>query len=158
MLGMELKDFKKEYDEKAKKFKLPSFSELEENFEIGKAETDDLVLRTVRKVMMDRIINTLAFLEMLLNPMNAPRRYHSYLSTLTAEDTKKIDETYFKLATLSVKSLEREIDYSEKGEAEMILEVVKVWEGAKPNIREILYKMKQPGNSEGGKRERSYFG
>ncbi|MCA9485946.1 MAG: hypothetical protein KC506_03825 [Nanoarchaeota archaeon] len=155
---MELEDFKKEYSLKAKKFKLPDFGNLEENFEMGKVETDDLVLRSVRKTMMERAINTLGFFEMLLNPMNAPRMYHGFLNSLTTGDTKKIEEMYAKLAGLSVASLEREIDYSEKGEAELIVEISKTWDSIKPDFKEILGKMKSPGNGNNGKRERSYFG
>ena len=71
---MELKDLKKEYSDLAEKYKLPSFKELNENFEIEKIDKDtEILLRDVRKVMMEKIVNSLGFLEMFLNPMNAPR-------------------------------------------------------------------------------------
>jgi hypothetical protein len=157
---MEFEEFEKEYVKKAKKFSLPEFKKLEEDFEVSKAETDDLVLRAVRKAMMERVISTLGFFEMLLNPMNAPRMYHKFLSSLTVGDTKKIEEMYGSLAGLSIKSLEREVDYSEKGEAEMVKEVSEIWDKIRPGFRDILRKMKNPGNggNGAGRKEKSYYG
>lgn len=157
LYAMEFKDFKKEYELKAAKFSLPKFKELEEDFEIRRIESEDLILRSVRKIMMDKIVNTLGFLEMLLNPMNAPRMYHAFLNSLTVSDTKRIEEMYGRLGELSILSLEREIDYDEKSEAEMIKKIIKVWNGVKGDFREILGKMKKPSQVN-DKKERSYFG
>ena len=56
---MELKDLKKEYGKLEKKHKLPSFKEVNETFEIDKIENEsDCLVREVRKIIMDKIINT----------------------------------------------------------------------------------------------------
>lgn len=155
---MELKEIKKEYEKLAMKYKLPGFGELNENFEIEKIEIEsDTFLRAVRKIMMEKIVNSLGFIEMLLNPMNAPRMYLNYLRVMTLDDKNSIDKIYSSFADLSVLSLEREVDYDEKAEAELIKKIVKTWNEAKPEFRKILTNIKKP-NSTDLKKEKSYYG
>jgi len=155
---MELADLIKSYSALAKKYKLPSFKELNEDFEIDKIDREsECLLRLVRKVIMEKIVNSLAFLDMILNPINAPRVYLAYLKSLGSEDKKNIDKIYDVLSELSVFSLDLEIDYSEKNEAELIIKIYKVWNSIKPNFRSILASMKKPVVNN-IRKERSFYG
>ncbi len=155
---MELKDLKKGYDELAKKFKIPGFKEINQDFEVDKIDRDtDNILRAIRKAMMDKIVNSLGFVEMLLNPANAPRLYHGFLKTMTSEEKQILDKMYGLLSELSVSSLELEIDSSDKLEAELIKRVQESWNSAKPDFKRILAKVKNPINDV-VKKEKSYFG
>jgi hypothetical protein len=155
---MELKELKEEYGKLIKEYNLPSFRELEEEFEVSKLEKEsESVLRAVRKTMMEKIMNSLGFVEMMLNPMNAPQMYFVYLNSMSSEDKKSIEKIYEVLAELSIASLEREVDYDEKEEAELIKRILKTWNGIKPEFRMVLKNMKKP-NHNPAKRERSYFG
>ena len=155
---MEIEELRKEYLSLEKKYKLPSFQELNENFEIGKVDRDvGALLRAIRKAMMEKIVNSMSFVEMLLNPMHAPRMYHLYIRTMSAEDKKSIDKIYDEFSNISMLSLEREIDYSEKEEAELIKKVFAVWSNLKSEFRKILVNMKKPTDNS-VKKERSYFG
>lgn len=154
---MKLKELKKEYLRLEKKYKLPKFIELNRDFEIDKLDKDtDLLLRAVRKLMMEKIVNSMSFLEMLVNPVNAPRMYIPYVRTMSLEDRKIIDKIYVELAGLTLLSLELEIESNEKNEADVIKRAFSVWQGLKPVFRIILNNIKKPRNFE--KRERSYFG
>jgi hypothetical protein len=154
---MGLKELKKMYSELAGKFKLPSFTELNENFEIEKIRKgEDTLLRTVRKTMMEKIVNTMGFLEFLLNPVNAPRAYFMYVKSMTSDDKKEIDVIYNKLSDVMLAALKLEIDYSEKGEAEMITNVLKVWNDIKPGMRKIMKDIEKPNSFVA--KEKSYFG
>ncbi|MBI2451525.1 hypothetical protein HYV50_00435 [Candidatus Pacearchaeota archaeon] len=156
---MDLKDLKKDYEKLQSKYKLPRFEELNENFEIEKIERNsDGLLRVIRKIMMEKIVNSLGFIEMLLNPMNAPRMYFSYIKAMNGEDRKSIENIYENLSKVSLFSLEREIDYNEKGEAELIKTISKTWQELKPDFRKILDNLKAPSNVLAKKGERSYFG
>jgi len=156
--SMELKDLKKEYSDLAEKYKLPSFKELNENFEIEKIDKDtEILLRDVRKVMMEKIVNSLGFLEMFLNPMNAPRMYLAYMKNMGSEERQSIEKIYGLFAGLNVIALEGEIDYSEKKEVEIIKEIFKAWITAKPDFMKLFAAMKKP-NGETIRKERSYFG
>lgn len=154
---MDLKELKKLYGELAGKHKLPGFSELNEDFEIDKIKKgEDTLLRTIRKTMMEKIVNSMNFLEFLLNPVNAPRLYLPYIKSMTSDDKKEIDDIYGKFAEIALSALSLEINYSEKGEAEMIKRIAKTWNEAKPGFAKIISKVQKPAVYE--KKEKSYFG
>lgn len=155
---MEVKELEKIINELEKKYKIPSFKELDENFEIFKVDREnDTLLRSVRKQMMEKIVNSVGFVEMLLNPTNAPRMYFAYMKTMTAEDRKTLENIYKSFSDLIISSLQAEIEYSEKTEVEMIKLVNKIWKENKQGFMKILTNIKKP-NGVSAKKERSYFG
>ena len=155
---MELKDLRNNYEKLSGKYKMPSFKEINESFEIDKIDKEsDTLLRVIRKVMMEKIVNSLGFLEMLLNPMNIPRMYMPFIKAMNTEDKKVMERIYTDFSELSLSSLQCEVDYSEKGEAELIKSIFKKWHELKPEFRKIFGKIKNPG-SEDFRRERTYFG
>lgn len=155
---MELQELKKSYDDKQKKYNLPSFKELNENFEIDKIDKDtDYLLRMVRKVAMEKILNSLTFLELLTNPSNTPRIYMSYVKSMTNNDKEMIEKLYEPLKVLSLESLDLEINYSEKSEAELIKKLNKTWEELKTDFIKLIARIKHPG-IQAAKKEKSYFG
>ncbi len=124
---MELDELKKEYGRLGKKYSLPEFGEVNEAFEIEKIDRDsDSLMRVVRKVMMEKVVSSLGFVEMLLNPMNAPRMYIAYINSMSVDDKKSIEKIYSDLARVSVDALNCEIDYSEKAEAEVVKDIFMV--------------------------------
>jgi hypothetical protein len=154
---MNLEEFKKKYSVFEKKYNLPSFKELNDDFEIEKIEKDsDCLLRVIRKIVMEKIVNSISFVDMLLNPVNAPRMYFSYIKSLSLEDRKIIEEIYSNLSELSVASLALEIDSNDKKEAELIKKSFDSWNSCKKGFREIVSKMANPSTP--ARRERSYFG
>jgi len=154
---MGLKELKKKYADLSKKYKLPNFVNLNEDFEVEKIERDtDLLLKAIRKVMMEKIVNSMSFLEMLLNPVNSPRMYHPFIRTMGNEDKSKIDSLYISFADLSLISLDLEIRSDEAKEAELISHVFKKWNELKPLFCELLSNVKKPRDFV--KKERTYFG
>ncbi len=155
---MDLKELKKSYEILKKKYNLPGFSELNDNFEIEKIRKgQETLLRTIRKAMMEKIINSIGFLETLVNPVNAPRIYLVYIKSMSADDKKEIEKIYSSLSDLVIGSLGLEIDYSENGEAEMINRIFKDWNSIKPGFKKIVENMQKPASASASK-ERSYFG
>ncbi len=156
---MELAEFKKKYGVFAKKHKMPSFKELNEDFEIDKIDKEsDCFLRVIRKVMMEKIVNSLNFLELLVNPVNAPGIYHPYIKSMGLEDRKLIEEIHKVLGELSLWSLNLEIEYNEKKEAELISEAFKRWGEVRPKFRVIMQNMRKPNGLGEVRRDRGYFG
>jgi hypothetical protein len=155
---MEIKDLKKEYEILEKKYKLPSFKELNENFEIDKIDKEsETIIRIIRKAIMEKLINSINFLEFLVNPVNAPRMYMNYLKNISVEDKEDIDEIYSSFAELSLSSLDLEVDYSEKNEAELIIKVNELWNKKKQKFKKILANIKNPKITS-VRKEKSYFG
>lgn len=156
---MELEELKKEFSILAKKHKIPEFKKLNEDFEIDKIERkSDCMLRSIRKAMMDKIINSIGFFDMLLNPGNAPRMYLNFIKNMTQEDKERIDVLYTKLSELSLISLELEIEYDEDGEAKLINKTFQEWTKIKPEFSKILAKIRKPSEIDNIKKEKSYFG
>ena len=155
---MEFKELKKNYEVLAKKFKLPPFAEVDDNFEIHKIDREsDALLRAVRKQMMEKIVNSVGFVEMLLSGANAPRMYFGYLKTISQADRNALEKIYKNFSELIISSLELEIEYGEKEEAELIKKIVEVWGGVKEDFKKILCNIRKPNESV-VRKERSYFG
>lgn len=150
--------FKEVYDALAKQYGLPPFVTLNADFELDKINQESLtVLRAVRKAMMEKVFNILNFLEMLLNPVNAPRTYLPYIKTMTSEERKAIDALFGVFGKLTLRALPLEIEYTEKREAGMIKDTVKIWGGAKQELQRLMEHVAVPIEN-GTKKERSYYG
>lgn len=156
---MELEELKSNYKELSKKYQLPSFEELNENFEIDRIDRDtDTLAREIRKVLMEKVISYIKFIEMILNPSTAPPMFLIFLKQITQDEKHTIEETYKPLVDLELKALKVEIEYSEKSEAEQISEINKTWNKIKPNLLKIIQIMEKNWNSSTNKKDKSYFG
>jgi len=155
---MELEDLKNKYAEFEKKYALPDFEEINKEFEIEKIERESaLFMKIVRKTMMDKVVNSIGFLDMLLNPVNAPRIYMPFVKVMNGEDKKIIDGMYEIFSELSLSCLVLELDYDEQKEADMIKRILKDWKSAKVDFVKLMNRVYRPGKDI-NKRERSYFG
>jgi|SRR3989344_3520402 len=155
---MELEDLKNGYATAAKKHGLPSFNELNTNFEIEKIEREsDMLVRTIRKTMMDKIVNSMGFVEMLMNPMNAPRMYVPFVKSMNGEDMKKLEKLHSVLSELIIGSLELEVNYDEKKDALLIKKINSQWKGVKEDFGKLFESIRKPAVNF-VKKERSYFG
>lgn len=151
---------KKSYSELAKKYKLPDYKTLNEEYDIEKVqelETDTL-LREIRKVIMDKVIAYLRFIELLINPSNAPMFFFTILKGIDSSDKKILEETYTKLGRLEVEVISVDNDYSEKGEAEFINHIFQEWQGIKENMRQVSKALQNGWDRKREKKDKSYLG
>jgi len=156
-MRISLKEFKEKYSVLQKEYSLPEFEKLNREFEIEKIDKEtDIFLKSIRKVVMEKVLNALNFLEMLLNPMNAPRMYLRYLNSISNEDSELINKMYSILSNLVLGSLQIEMEYDEKKEADMIKRIYKDWTEIQIGMAKILENMKSPKDLK--KKERDYFG
>jgi hypothetical protein len=156
---MELKELKKRYTELENKYKLPTFKQMNEDFEIEKISLEsEVLLRVIRKLMMDKILSFLNFIERVItNPTGLPRIYYGYIKSMDNGDKIEIEKLYDSLGSLSLEAFKLEVVTSEKEEAEMIKKGFQVWQSAKPELLKVAAKMKIP-ESQSIKKEKSYFG
>ncbi|MEK6889770.1 MAG: hypothetical protein AABW82_03065 [Nanoarchaeota archaeon] len=155
---MELKELKNLYSGYEKKYKLPGFDKLNEQFEIEKIDRESgILMRVIRKIMMDKVVNSLAFLDMIANPMNAPRIYLSFIKSISEKDKEVMEKLYDTFGNLSLSCLALELDYSEKKEAEMVKSIYEQWEKARPEFSDLLKRVHKPLKND-VKKEKSYFG
>lgn len=156
---MNLKEFKTNYDNIKKKYSLPSFQELNENFEIDKIDKEsEILIKEIRKAMMEKIVGYVRFAEMLLNSSNAPPSFMIFVKDVRTEEKKALQEIYGKLVQLEIESLSLDISYSEPQEAAAIKEILKIWQEMKPNLQKIISMLKRNWTSVSEKKEKSYYG
>lgn len=156
----DLENLKKDYKKIQKKYNLPEFEKLNEDFNIEKsaeAETDYLI-REVRRLIAEKFSNYLRFVETLLNPVNAPMSIFSIVKTLGTEEKNKLTEIYKKLLRNEIDHLELEISFSEKKEAKFIKESYKMWLGIQKDFVEVIKAIKKNWDNKLEKNNKGYFG
>tara|TARA_Y100000310_G_scaffold308328_1_gene351312 strand:- start:717 stop:1205 length:489 start_codon:yes stop_codon:yes gene_type:complete len=155
-----LETIKEDYKELQKKYSLPSFEELDEDFQIEKTtevETDHL-LREMRKIIAEKLYNYLRFVETLLNPANAPMFIFSLVKSIGEDEKKELGEIYKKLATSEVKLIETDLVHSEEKEALFIKESYKLWQGIKKDLLKIIGHIKSNWDNKPEGKSKGYFG
>lgn len=155
-----LQDLKKNYAKIQKQYDLPSFDELNKDFQIEKVaegETDFLI-REIRKFMADKFSNYLRFIEAILNPVNAPMFIFSIIKSIGIEEKNKLTDIYGKLSKTEIRLIKLDINFAEEKEADFVKESYKMWQEIKKDILDVLEVMK---NNLGNKTEvngKGYFG
>lgn len=155
-----LENLKEKYEILQKKYGLPSFKELNEDFHIDRvAESEtEIPIREIRKHIADKMAGYLRFSETLLNPTNAPMFIFSIIKTLSSEDKQKLSEIYKRLSKNELKLIETDLEFSEEKEVEFIKNSYNIWQYMKKDILIILKSVEDKWDDklEGNKRE--YFG
>lgn len=155
-----LEKIKKQYEPFKKKYKLPEFSKLNEEFEIEKIQEKetDFLLREIRRTISDKVAAFLRFFELFLNPQTAPLFVLTSLKNLTTKEKEMIENLYKELVTLELVSVSLDIKYDESKEARFILESMKKWQKMKTDIQEITNSIINFQNKSIEKKGKSYFG
>lgn len=155
-----LDTLKENYEKLKGKHNLPSFSQLNEEFEIERVadHETDMLLREIRKAITEKAVAFLRFLELVLNPTNAPFFMFAILKNLTASDKKLIEEIYQKLCEFEIKAISLDMGYNEKAEAEFIKDALKKWQGMHSEMKELGEVISTAWHASSEKKERNYFG
>lgn len=148
---------KEQYERIRTQYSLPSFTELNGDFELDKIEHEsEFILRTVRKCMLEKIINALNFFDMLLNPSQAPRMYLPFVRTMTIQDKTDLEQLYGAFGQVSVDCLSLELGYDESQEAKMITRIVQCWNLQKPTFLRLVKHIGAPAPVQ--QKQKSYAG
>lgn len=155
-----LDKIKKQYEPLKKKYKLPEFSKLNEEFEIEKIQEKetDFLLREIRRAMSDKIAAFLRFFELFLNPQAAPIFVLTSLKNLTTKEKETIENLYRELVKMELASVNLDVSYNEAKEAKFLIEVMKKWQEMKSEIQEIANSILKFQAKNGEKKGKSYFG
>ncbi len=156
----DLEDLKKDYKKIQEKYNLPSFVELNKDFNIERiADTQtDFLLREVRKFMADKFSNYLKFIEALLNPTNAPMFVFSIVKLISNQEKDRLTEIYKKLAQIEVDIIELDIEFIEDKEAEFIKNSYKTWQEIKVDLLKVIKIIKENWNNKSEVNGKQYFG
>ncbi|MFC1686228.1 hypothetical protein ACFLZZ_04395 [Nanoarchaeota archaeon] len=157
----ELLKLKKNYAILQKKYKLPSFSELNEDFEIEKLQDreTDYLLKGVRRAMIEKIANVVRFLELLLNPSETPTPMFilAMLKNINTETRKNVEVLYKELSSVELSSLALDVSYDENVEAEFVRNINTAWKKQKLVIKEVTKRLSMSWKKE-NLSDRGYLG
>lgn len=132
-----LEKFKAEYAKVQKKYSLPSFDDLNNAFDIEEVanKQTERILRLVRRRITEKTSSYLRFMEVFLNPSQAPLFYMMLAKNMPEEGRKAVNEVYFELGKIELDHLKLElIDYSELVESKAIKSFYEVWNKAKEQL------------------------
>jgi len=150
-LNLEYKKFKDKYD-------LPEFSKLNEIFDIEELDVEtEFFLRKLRKLISDRVAGYLRFLEIILNPSNAPMFFFKLIKKLDAKDREELTKTYEALGNLEIEVIKLDLEYSEEREVEFINRVVALFSQIREDLLKAVNKMTHSHDKK-KREEGSYFG
>ncbi len=153
---------KEKYEKLKEKYNLPEFYDLNKLFDIEDIDADsDFFLRKIRRVIADRIAGYSRFVEVILNPSNAPVFFFNLIKKLELKDKELIKEAYEVLGNLELEMMGLDLDYSEKKEAEFLKNIVLVFDKTiRPIFLDVLKKLRDSDEKIDDKKEtsRSYFG
>ena len=156
-----LEELKQAYNQFKDKYDLPEFFDINKVFDIEDIDIEtEFLLRKVRRIVSDKIAGYLRFVEIILNPSNAPMFFFKLIKKLGEEDKKQLTEIYEQLSKFELEIIRLDLDYNEDKEAEFIKKVYDVFSNEiSKKLLDIVEKM---GNGKGSKEKKegkgSYFG
>jgi len=154
-----LNELKKEYEKLSDKYNLPEFSKLNEIFDIEEIDIDtEFLLRKIRRTISDKTTNYLRFIEIILNPSNAPMFFFRLINKLEDNDKTELGKAYELLGNLEIEIISLDLEYNEEKESEFIKRVYNIFVNQIKGILLDIVKKLSNGENKKKNRESSYCG
>jgi hypothetical protein len=154
-------DLKLEYNIIKKKFKLPIYSEMAQDFDIEKLneKESDFLLREIRRAIGEKLSGYMHFFEILINPSSSPPLFlFSVLKSIDKQTRDKVNLIYKILSKFQIESMKLDTIYSEENEAKYVKEIFIEWQKQKKEIYKIIEKFKENLDENLEERKGGYFG
>ena len=155
-----LEKLKKEYEILRKKFDLPTFKEMNEDFEIEKLqerETETLS-REIRRLMTEKNSAYLKFIEMFMNPSASPMFVMALVKGIDSEGKKLLEELYSQIGRFEISSINLDNIYDEKKEIAFIKKFFIEWQQIKPKFERITQSVENSLDKKYEKSSKGYLG
>ena len=155
-----LDELKEKYEIFRGKHALPSFYELNKIFDIEELDSEtDFLLRKIRRFMSEKLAGYMRFIEILLNPSNAPIYFFKLIKKLDDSDREALNIMYETLGKVEIETISLDLNYNEEKEVEFIKKLYNMFNSEiREKLLNILVKL---GNGEDNKKKEvngSYFG
>ena len=135
------------YKIEKKKFKLPDYKELNFEFDISSIESNDFVLRAIRKKIIEKIDSYTTILGDLLQPDAGISSMHE-LNFVDEKVKQDIINLYSKMMTIKRESEKIEIYNDEKENADFINFVLVEWKNLKQKLLKTMTLLKESWKKE----------
>lgn len=155
-----LDNLKEEYEKIRITYDLPSWKEMNEDFEIEKLQDKetDMLIRDVRRAMLEKSLSYLKFIEMFLNPGNAPMFFLALVKNIENDERKMLNDLYSELGKSEISSLSLDNEYNEAKEAEFIKKLFQEWKFIKTRFGKILEEIEASWERKETRKEKGYLG
>ena len=155
-------NFKEDYEQFRKKYKLPSYEDLDQEFEllyVTKLEEIKFPLRFIRRRMTDKIVWFCNMLQNIIQPNPSSLISLEESKFFSEEDRTKVVILLRELMHLERHSLSLDINNNEKEEVEFINELFGKWNNIKKEVSNLAEKLRKSWKEELKKKEKEhYFG
>jgi hypothetical protein len=138
-------DIKVMYEKLKTKYHLPSFQDLEENFDISLVE-DNNILRGVRKKMSEKLENYAKMLEEYIQPESSFSGMYE-VKDFTENNRKNIMILFKKMMVFYKEAVKLNLNFGEERDAEFIKSLFASWPQFKKEIAVIIDITKESWNS-----------
>src|SRR3989338_4306685 len=150
---------KEEYNELLKKYKLPKFDDLNEDFELEFIKKKPFLLRQIRRRINEKVIFFCRIIEGLLYPTQQHIINVTEMKNLPEEKKKYIEKMYRDLMYLERESLLLDVVPNDKKDAEYINNVFNFWSKMRKQVEDIVRIMQESWKKEDITKEKNnYFG
>lgn len=148
----------KRYEQLRKKYALPDFAELDREFEVADIEDNGNVLRAVRKKVYEKIADSCAILEEVLQPdTNVSNLYESRF--FDEEEKKDIFDLYRRIMSVRRRCDALGVINDEGSDAAFIAETLAFWRKEKQHLIAVISKLQESWGKDAEKADRLvYFG
>ena len=139
-----MSDLKKEYESLKKKYNLPDYDGLDNEFEllyVGEIKEIKFPLRFIRRRINDKIAMVCNMIQTLLQPNPGSVINLQEASFLDKEEKNKYSELLKNLMIIERTSLALDLNFDENGDAEFIKDNYKGWLEAKDDIMKLTDKL-----------------
>jgi len=136
-------DIEEKYEKLNKEYGLPSFKEINREFEIYTIENEEFLLNEIRKKISEKLEAYTKFLEeQVLQPSTDISTAYEF-DVFEDEERKKIFKLYKRLMFFSRFSIEAGLDENDKKTAEFINSIFEEWIELKKRMLEFVVKLKK---------------
>jgi hypothetical protein len=152
-------NIEEEYEKLRKKYDLPEYEKLIEDFEvekIGEKETE-FVAREIRRTINEKIAAYIHLFETLINPTSPPMFVFRILKNMTEKEKEKMQEIYKDLSKTQIEIMKLDTIYKESEEAKFISKTFILWQKTKPEAYKIFESFEKNFENGNKSKGRSYF-
>lgn len=157
-LGVYMTEEESSYEKFREKYDLPSYEELNWEYEIGDIEEDELVIRNIRKKVTEKIEHTANILSGIIQPDTEISSLHE-ISFFTEEEKQDVIKLYKKLMYYYRWASVLNVDDTEELNAKYIKDANEKLKEMKPKLLKIFEKLKESWTKDLTKTvDAAYFG
>ena len=136
---MKLIEFKKVYEEIKKKHSLPSFQDLNIDFDIGRIRRDSgNLIRDIRRIMMEKIVYYVRLVEVIVNPSQASPIMLMLLKDINSDDKKVIDSVMDSFVELEIASHKLDVLSGVDEESKLVNHINSTWNKKRGEVMHLV--------------------